>query len=199
MARTLGALAEETKLELSREAEGSLRIYLEELERWGRAINLTADPRPEIVLTRQLPDAFHLASLLHPLEPGSRCVDVGAGAGLVGIPFAILSPGIALTLVESNQRKSAFLRAMVHRLGLTAEVRAERLEALPRPIHSSFDLALSRATWSPQRWLEEGRRLASGAVAVFSREPLGEGHDRLAQRLYEIEGSPRCLSIWRAG
>ena len=165
------------------------------LGRWGTRINLTADPRREIVLARQLPDAFQLAALLG--EARGTALDAGAGAGLVAIPLALLMPELRFTLVEANQRKCAFLRAAAHELGLRLEVRAVRFET----IEDRFALALSRATWSPEQWVEGGLKLLEdqGRIVVFTREaPVFPHLDRVGMREYAIdEGVPRSVSMWR--
>lgn len=187
-------LAAESGLSLGAADQGALEHYLSLLERWGARINLTAEPSREVVRTRQLPDAFHLAALLAPAR--GRAIDAGAGAGLVSIPLALLCPDLSLTLVESNQKKCAFLREASHELGLRVEVRATRVETL----EERYPLALSRATWPPGRWAEVGSRLLEegGRLVVFTRErPVLGGLEPVALREYRVEGAPRCISIWR--
>ncbi len=194
--RLLRECARAAGLELGEEQLASLRAYLELLERWGARINLTADPTPGAVIARQLPDAFHLAQLLGSSRAGPA-LDAGAGAGLVGLPLAVLIPGLELTLVEANGRKCAFLRQAVHELRLQAEVRAERLEALGE----RFPLALSRATWTPEEWLVRGARVLEpgGELVVFSRaRPVVAGFLELRGRRYVgADGGERWLTIWR--
>ena len=65
---------------------------------------------------------------------GTRVVDVGSGAGFPGLPLKIWAPHISLTLIESNHKKSAFLREVSRALTLTdVNVIAERAETLSLP------------------------------------------------------------------
>jgi 16S rRNA G527 N7-methylase RsmG len=69
--------------------------------------------------------------------------DVGSGAGFPGIPLKLWAPEIRLTLVESNQKKSVFLREVARALTLTdIDIQTTRAEALPP---SSFDVVTLRA------------------------------------------------------
>jgi 16S rRNA (guanine527-N7)-methyltransferase len=86
--------------------------------------------------------------LLEHLGGGIRLVDVGSGAGLPGLPLKIARPELAVTLVEADQAKAAFLVQTCARLGLEGvEVVARRAEEVghePR-YREAFDLAVARA------------------------------------------------------
>lgn len=86
--------------------------------------------------------------LLDHLGPIHSLVDVGSGAGLPGIPLAIARPDLALTLVESNKDKAAFLVHACAQLGLERVTvlarRAEEAGHVPG-LRESFDAAVSRA------------------------------------------------------
>lgn len=81
-------------------------LYLQELREWNRVYNLTAVKNEPEMLSRHIYDSLSIA----PYLAGSFFVDVGSGAGLPGIPLAIYFPKIAFTLVESSQKRVAFLR-----------------------------------------------------------------------------------------
>ncbi|MFZ5557014.1 MAG: 16S rRNA (guanine(527)-N(7))-methyltransferase RsmG [Pseudomonadota bacterium] len=91
-----------------------MRAYSELLLKWNRVYNLTAVRDPEKIITHHLLDS--LAVL--PYVEGPRVVDVGAGAGLPGIPLAIAAPSLQITLIESNQKKCAFLTQVRVEIGL---------------------------------------------------------------------------------
>ncbi len=68
--------------------------------------------------------------------------DLGSGAGFPGIPIKLWAPNIALTLIESNQKKATFLREVVRTLTLTdINIQNARAETLP----STFDVVTLRA------------------------------------------------------
>jgi 16S rRNA (guanine527-N7)-methyltransferase len=110
------------------------------LEKWNRVYNLTAIRDPGQMVSQHILDS--LAILPH--LGGRTLLDVGSGAGLPGIPIAIATPERAVTLLDSNQKKAAFLQQAVAELHLTnATVCRERIEAWHT--ERRFDVIVSRA------------------------------------------------------
>ena len=95
-------------------ATARLLDYVDLLERWNAAYNLTAVRDPAEMVTRHLVDS--LAILPH--VSGATLADLGSGAGLPGIPLAIAAPARETLLVDSNGKKARFLREAVRRLDL---------------------------------------------------------------------------------
>ena len=94
--------------------------YLDLLLLWNRAQNLTGfESAPEIV--RGL---FEDSLLFLPLLPDRplRVVDIGAGAGIPGMPLRIIDEGIEVTLIESKRKRVSFLRTVRRELGLEKSV-----------------------------------------------------------------------------
>jgi 16S rRNA (guanine527-N7)-methyltransferase len=99
-------------------------IYLELLLRWNARIGLTAVRDPEEIVTRHFGESFFAArQLFSPDAPGGTAIDIGSGAGFPGFPLKIFSPSLDLTLVESNNKKVAFLREVMRALDLPTGVR----------------------------------------------------------------------------
>ncbi len=121
------------------------------LREGNRRVNLTRITDPSEIETRHFLDALTAAlPLLERLRSGEalRLVDVGSGGGIPGLPLKIAFPSLRVTLVESVNKKSSFLRETVSDLGLTeVEVLAERAEVAARsPEHrDSYDWATARA------------------------------------------------------
>src|SRR5271167_2245380 len=104
---------------LSPELSAQLESYLDLLLRWNARINLTAVRDPEQVVTRHFGESLFAARVLFAESPKSATLaDVGSGAGLPGIPIKLFAPGIALTLIESHQKKATFLREVIRTLEL---------------------------------------------------------------------------------
>lgn len=113
---------------VSRETISRLMAYVELLETWNQRINLVGRNTMGDIWRRHILDAAQL----YPLLPARTriVVDLGSGAGLPGIVLAIM--GVPEThLIESDQRKAAFLREAVRVTGISAFVHAERIEKMP--------------------------------------------------------------------
>jgi 16S rRNA (guanine527-N7)-methyltransferase len=121
-------------------AMDQLASYLELLVKWNRVYNLTAIRDEARLVSHHVLDSLAVVGHL----PDGSLVDVGSGAGLPGIPVAISCPGRAVTLLDSNHKKGAFLKQAVAELGLTTtQVVTERAEAY-RPAEL-FKIVISRA------------------------------------------------------
>ena len=96
--------------------------------------------------------------MLGPLLRGQRIADVGSGAGLPGIPLAVVAPDREFTLIESRAKRVRFLRHVIAVLNLSnAEVEHSRAEDLPSM--PPFDTVLARAVAPPAELLEITRPL----------------------------------------
>jgi 16S rRNA (guanine527-N7)-methyltransferase len=113
---------------LSRAQLRSISTYIDLLLHWNARVNLTAVRSPEEIVTRHFGESIFAARHLFPkakagtapMNQGSPLViDVGSGAGFPGLPIKIWAPHVRLTLIESNQKKTTFLREVVRSLRLT--------------------------------------------------------------------------------
>ncbi len=132
-----------------------LIVYLDALCHWNRKINLIgALPAAEIV-TR------HFVDSLSPLAlalPSGQWADAGSGAGFPGLVLKIARPEIVMTLIESSQKKAAFLHHVIGLLQLSGvSVCCDRLERCQAP-QPGFDLIVSRAV-APAEVIVSGTRL----------------------------------------
>jgi 16S rRNA (guanine527-N7)-methyltransferase len=176
----------------------ALDRYLALLTTWNRRINLTGARDPEEIRRKHFDDSF--AVVAHLPAEAKRLVDVGSGAGFPGAIIALARPELEVTLVESNQKKVAFLRALVRELSLAnVLVMAERIEALrERDGFQPFDVAISRATFSVPEWLELGPSLVGPGGLVIAMEgaelnELPEGATRVELKL---PGASRHLVLF---
>ena len=114
--------------------------YLALLDRWNRTYNLTAIRDPREMVGKHLLDSLSM----WPHVRDGRLADLGTGPGLPGIPLALARPGLQVTLVESNGKKTRFLREVVRQLGLgNVRVLEARAEAVDEP--GTFDQLTARA------------------------------------------------------
>lgn len=140
----------------------AVSTYLDELVLWNRRMDLTAARSREELVDLTVADAAIVAAAS---ERGGTWIDVGSGAGAPGLILALIRRELTMLLVEPRDRRVAFLRSVIGRLGL-ANVRVERKRSGALG-PSGWDAAISRATLPPQQWLEEGGRLSRRAVWVL--------------------------------
>jgi 16S rRNA (guanine527-N7)-methyltransferase len=147
--------------------EGHYRL----LELWNRRLNLSAITGLEDSVERHYCESLFLGAHLPP-GPLS-IVDIGSGAGFPGFPVAVLRPECSVTLIESQQRKSVFLREASRGLQ-NVRVVAKRAE----DVREGFDVAISRAVsyrdlTSTLKGLAPNADLLSGA----EKPPSGMGFE----------------------
>jgi len=151
------------------------------LEKWNRRINLIGRSTLGEIWTRHIEDSLQVYRAAG--RPGDWA-DLGTGAGLPGLVIAILAheetPENKVTLVESDQRKAEFCRAVIRTLGLTATVRSERIEST-FPINA--DMLCARALAPLDVLLGYAKRhMKQGGLAIF---PKGAGWQQ------EVEAAAR--------
>jgi 16S rRNA (guanine527-N7)-methyltransferase len=149
---------------LDRETARRLEVFEGLLRDRAIAMGLVAERDRHRIWERHVLDSIRGAPLV-PRRPERRLriADLGSGAGLPGIPIAVVRPDVDVVLVEPKQRRAGFLELVVERLGLAnADVQARGAGELTGP----FDVCLARALASPPRvWelaeplLGEGGRL----------------------------------------
>jgi 16S rRNA (guanine527-N7)-methyltransferase len=154
---------------VSRETFSVLEQFVTAFQRWNKVTNLAAASTMDEIWSRHVLDS---AQLLKLQPQARRWVDLGSGGGFPGLILAILrrdSPGFQIDLIESNQKKAAFLHAMIGELRLPAKARAKRIE----DIHDAVDkveVVTSRALAPLNKLLQLSEPwLSAGAVALFHK------------------------------
>jgi 16S rRNA (guanine527-N7)-methyltransferase len=170
-------------LPLSDDVEKKLLDYVALIGKWNRVYNLTAVRDTEAMLTLHVLDSIAVAPHLE----GESLLDIGSGAGLPGIPLAIVRPKVRVTLLEANQKKSAFQRQAVIELGLpNVEVANARAEDWNAP--QAFDAVISRAFADLADFVTLGARFcASGGTLVAMKGAYpAEELERVSARVPEV-------------
>jgi len=119
-------------MDVSRETE-RLAVYAGLLRKWNPTINLISPSTVNQIESRHIADSLHLATVAK--AASGSWADLGSGGGLPGLVLAIMRPDLEVSLLESDQRKAAFLRSAIRELGL------QRARVLPRRIESLERLA----------------------------------------------------------
>jgi 16S rRNA (guanine527-N7)-methyltransferase len=135
-------------------------LAFEELARllliWNQKMNLTAITDPEEIVTKHFVDSLSLLRFI-PRGAPLKLIDVGTGAGFPGLPLAIVSPNLSVTLLDSVGKRFLFIEEAVRALGLTRVTRLQSRaeDAGKDPAHrEQYDAAVSRAV-APMRILSE--------------------------------------------
>ncbi len=127
LATQLAAGLKALGLNLDAVQQEKLLAYVALLAKWNKVYSLTAIREPVRMVAHHLLDS--LAPLPHMQGESIRILDVGSGFGTPGIPLAIARPDWQLVLLDSNNKKTTFLRQVVLELQLTnVEVVADRVE-----------------------------------------------------------------------
>ena len=132
---------------LSKQQQDCFQHYGEQLMVSSKQFNLTAITDPREIEIKHFLDSLTCLRVMT-LREGQSVVDVGSGAGFPGVPLKIVHPEIQLTLVESNRKKSQFMRQIVRELGMTeVEVVEQRVESAGKDstFRGRFDWAVARA------------------------------------------------------
>jgi 16S rRNA (guanine(527)-N(7))-methyltransferase RsmG len=124
---------------IGEEQAAFLERHYELMCRWNRVLNLTRVEALEEAVERHYCESLFLSERL-PATAGERVADVGSGAGFPGIPLAVARPELAVTLIESHQRKAVFLQEATRGFG-NVRVVARRAE----DVGKGFDWVVSRA------------------------------------------------------
>ncbi len=136
----LTALISKTSLQVTEQQINLLIQYVELLNKWNKAYNLTSVRDPSEMLIKHIMDSLMVGEILK----GENFIDVGTGPGLPGIPLAILYPERNFVLLDSLGKRITFLRQVVFQLKLTnvtpVKARVEDYQA-----EQPFDGVLSRA------------------------------------------------------
>jgi 16S rRNA (guanine527-N7)-methyltransferase len=166
---------EENNLSISTPAQEKLIHFLELISKWNRIFNLTAITKPRDMVYLHLIDSL----IIHPYLQGEYCLDVGSGAGLPGIPLAILYPQKKWALLDKNNKKTRFLTQVVSDLNLAnVQIIHKRCEDF-HP-EQCFDTILSRAFGAISLFVETTTHLlcpGGRLIAMKGKYPHNELHE----------------------
>lgn len=161
-------------LELHEQVLPQLEVWVDELLKWNAKVNLTAITDPLEVVEKHLLDSL---AVIPEVEGATSLLDLGAGAGLPGIPLAIALPSLAVTLADAVNKKVAFIKHVIVQLGIAPRVRAVHVRAAGVPNAEGLPLCevvIARALMDVTEWvpfalpyLAKNGRL----VAMLARPP----------------------------
>ena len=178
-----------------------LEAYIVLLSKWNRITNISGIKRLTDMVSAHLMDSLSVHAHLE----GKTILDVGSGAGLPGIPLAILYPKKFFTLLDSNGKKTRFMRQAVIGLKLdNVQIIQERVEVF----HGEFDHVISRAFSSLKNFFDSSERLVKPGGTLLAMKgdkmeqldnkkvsvyPLSVPKIRAPRHLYVIEKPARPI------
>jgi 16S rRNA (guanine527-N7)-methyltransferase len=153
-----------------------LIAFIALIEKWNKAYNLTAIRNPEEMVRLHLLDSLAIANYIQ----GPNVLDIGTGAGLPGIPLALIYPHYSFVLLDSNIKKTRFVQQAVIELGLkNVTVWHGRIEHYQPTIY--FNSIVSRAFSSVQSFVSvASERLSSEGVLLAMK---GQRPDKELQQI----------------
>lgn len=177
-------------LALSEAQLDAFERYSRELIAWNEWVNLTRIVASNEIAIKHFLDSLSVSLALPELRSPYSIIDVGSGAGFPGLPLKIALPDIALTLLETTAKKTAFLEHVVGVLGLTGvTILTDRAEVVGRrpDRREHYDVAVARAVATLPVLAEYTLPL----VEVGGRVILQKGQEPSS----EIEDAARALQM----
>lgn len=166
---------------------GLLAVYLDQLVKWNRKMNLVGPSDWKTVFDTLVVDSLFLADFLAGLELAAAplCLDLGAGAGLPGIPLRTIWQDGEYWLVEVREKRTLFMRSVLGKLKLPgtdvfhgkAEDALDRLAESGKNGNATADLILSRAFMPWPKLLDFIRPMLrfddshTGTVVILANTP----------------------------
>ncbi len=174
-------------VDVSRETFERLETFQGLAVKWNKSINLVSKSTIDDFWTRHIVDSAQIFSIA-PHEP-RHWADFGSGGGFPGLVLAILykefSPKTRFTLVESDKRKSSFLMTAAFQLGLSVEVKSERIEKI-EPL--SADVISARALAAlPDLLAFMDIHASTNAVGLFPKGRTGNEEVDLAKMTWDFD------------
>jgi 16S rRNA (guanine527-N7)-methyltransferase len=123
----------------------SLLAYLDLLQKWNQAYNLSAVRDPQQMVHQHLLDCLAALPALdrHLRDGAAHILDVGSGAGLPGVVWALMRPNWSVCCVDAVAKKASFVRQVAAELALrNLQAEHARVEQLHMP---AVDVVVSRA------------------------------------------------------
>ncbi len=145
------------------EVRNRLLQYLDLLTHWNQAYNLSAVRDPDEMVCRHVLDSLSVLPWLN----ADSLLDAGTGAGLPGVPLAIMRPGLDVTLLDSAGKKIRFLRQVKRELGL-ANVHPVQQRLQSYSPRATVPCIISRAFSSLEQYAVASRHLLGPDVKLLA-------------------------------
>ncbi|MDD3995309.1 MAG: 16S rRNA (guanine(527)-N(7))-methyltransferase RsmG [Bacilli bacterium] len=133
----------ELNIEINEEQLKKLRYYSDFLIEYNKKVNLTSIINKKDIYLKHFFDSLTLYKAIDLKKVNTLC-DVGTGAGFPGVVIKILFPNIEVTLIESINKKTVFLKELVKKLKINIEIINIRAEEYSKNNKNKYDLVTCR-------------------------------------------------------
>ena len=186
--------------DLIQKSDSDLKLYVNILKKWQKAVNLIADSTINDIWNRHILDSAQIFLLIS--EKSKSLVDLGSGAGFPGLVLAILNknnkgPLEQIILIESDTKKCLFLKEVIRQLSLSVIVLNQRIE---KTENIQADVITARALAPVQKLLELSRHIANqNTMYLFLKgksvdDELKEIHFPIkVEKIKSITNSDSCI------
>lgn len=191
-------------------ATNALASYLELLIRWTDRVDLVSPAPPEVLIERHFVDSAIAWSLIRErldAASGKAFLDIGSGAGLPGLVFAVLEPARKIYLCEPREKRVMFLKEVKRELGLeNVFVIKKRVEDIAFDEVPNAGLTITRALGLEDLFLRESKRLTNqSGYAVVMAGPSWKASETKSSPLPVLQlpyslpesGAQHQLVVWR--
>ena len=161
--RGLVALSLESHLEVA----DKLEQYLALITKWNKVTNLTSIDNPEQMVLVHLLDSLSI----QPYLSGPRILDVGSGAGLPGIPLALINEDKDFILLDSNGKKTRFMLQATIELGIS---NVEVVQSRAQDFQGEFDQVVCRAFTGADDFVKACSHLLAPGGSLFAMKGPAE-------------------------
>ncbi len=178
-------LLNQTDLTLNEQQIDLLVGYVERLDKWNKAYNLTSVRDPQQMLIKHIVDSLVVSPHLHktPCNNG-KFIDVGTGPGLPGMPLAISNPDLEFSLLDSLGKRIRFITQVNHELKIE---NVTPLQSRVEDHHGQYAGVLSRAFASISDMVNWSHHLVAPDGRFFALK--GQLDEE------EIEGLPNFVKV----
>ncbi len=147
----------ESPISFNQQTLERLNDYLLLIKHWSKKMNLVSYTDRRAVYIKHFIPSFWFHEIIEEEKPES-ILDIGSGAGFPGLILKIINPEIDICLVESNRKKTLFLKEVAEQLDINPQIINKRIEDFKNETEKTFDVIVSRAVTSLKQiweWSDE--------------------------------------------
>ncbi len=186
--KQFASLFSNSPISLDQTQKDNLIQFLLLLKQWSKKMNLISyADRKEVYMKHFIP-SFWFSDVVKQNNADSL-LDIGTGAGFPGTIMKILNPKMAVCLIESNRKKTLFLKEVADQLDINPIIINDRIEKFKLQSEKTFDVIVSRAVTSVKQIWEWSNGLLNddGAVFVLKGTDYKDETDLKASNNFKIE------------